>query len=190
MYTKKETEYQYHPVIINMIEDYAGGATLERGILLSTDELKPGHFVGVVAGLAKVFKTAEVNANVAADGKSVQLKKGHEFKTDDFIATSALTGASTKISAITIGTDYDTITLTATLGALTAGAVLVQAKTEAAAGSAQMPFDVEGVTVAKVDLTVPNQQVGICVRGTVNKALIAQPIDANVLKLFPLIRFK
>ena len=47
MYRKKQTEFQYAPVIIKVIEDVTGGGTIARAELKGViDELPPGVVVG------------------------------------------------------------------------------------------------------------------------------------------------
>ena len=43
--------------------------------------------------------------------------------------------------------------------------------------------------MAKVDLTVANQSCGLMVRGTIEEQNMPFPLDADLKKLMPLIRF-
>lgn len=201
MYLKKEREFQYHPAIVKMLEDVVGGGTIARADLRKAlfdgqplDELPPYCIVGRDEnGGWHVIKTARVTEAVAEAGKVVKVDKSHLFAVGDFVtAGGSFSGASDKITAIDkSNADYDSITLEAAIGAIAKDAVLVAVKAKAAAGSAEATVDTSEVviTMAKVDLTVANQSCGLMVRGTVKEGNMPFPLDADLKKLMPLIRF-
>lgn len=193
MYRKKETEFQYAPVIIKIIEDVTGGGTIARAELKGViGELPPGVVVGVDSnGLYHVVKTAKVSAVAAADAVAYQVEKNHVFKVGEAVTNGgALEGAADVISAIDkSNADYDTITLAGTIGAAAKGDVLVLATAKAAAEAATFKYAPVAVTMNKVDTTVANQQSGLLVRGTVNEAAMPYPTDSAIKALMPLIRF-
>lgn len=193
MYRKKETEFQYAPVIVNIIEDVTGGGTIARAELIGViDELPPGVVVGADSnGLYHVVKTAKVNAVAAADAVAYQVEKNHVFKVGEAVTNGgALEGAADVISAIDkSNADYDTITLAGTIGAAAKGDVLVLATAKAAAGAAAFKYAPVAVTMNKVVTTVANQQSGLLVRGTVNEAVMPYPVDSAIKALMPLVRF-
>ena len=201
MYRKREREFQYPPGIEKIIEDVISGGTIDRRDLQnalfngkSLDKLPP--IVIVVkdpeTGLYHVLKTALVSEAAAADATTYKVAKNHLFGVGDFVTVGgALTGASDKITAIDkSNSEFDTITLEATIGAAAKGQVLVQAKDKQAAKAAKLPYDGElVVTMNKVDLTVANQQSGLLVRGTVNKSCMPFPVDKDLKALMSFIRF-
>lgn len=193
MYRKKQTEFQYAPVIIKVIEDVTGGGTIARAELKGViDELPPGVVVGVDSnGLYHVVKTAKVSAIAAEDATSIQVEKGHLLKVGDAVTVSGdLSGAADVISSInTANVDYDVIALAATIGAAAVGDVLVLAEKKAAAGASKFLYTPEAVTMNKVDTTVANQQSGLLARGSVNERVMPYPVDSAIKALMPLIRF-
>lgn len=190
MYVKREEEFQYAPVIENCIEDYTGGLTIARADITGLDELPPGYIAGTdERGLGHVIKTAKVKTAVAEDGKAITVNKGHLFKVGDAVTTTNLTGVSSVIGSITNGSDSDILNVTSAFGVIDADAVLVEAKGEAVAGSAELKYKIVGVTKNKIDLTVANQQSGVMARGSVNEKTMPQPIDTAIKALLPLIRF-
>lgn len=199
MYRKREREFQYPPGIEKIIEDVIGGGTIDRRDFQNAlfngrplDELPP--IVMAVqdpeTGIYHVLKTAMVSE--AGSGTSYKIAKNHLFGVGDFVTVGGdLSGASEEITAIDkSNTDYDVLTLVATIGEAAKGKVLVQAKDKQAAGSAALPYEGEVVlTMSKVDLTVANQQSGLLVRGTVNGACMPFPVDKGLKALMPFIRF-
>ncbi len=193
MYRKKQTEFQYAPVIIKVIEDVTGGGTIARAELKGViDELPPGVVVGVDSnGLYHVVKTAKVSAIAAADAVAYKVDKNHAFKVGEAVTNGGdLQAAADVISAIDkTNADYDTITLAGTIGAAAKGDVLVLASAKAAAEAAAFKYVPVAVSMNKVDTTVANQQSGLLVRGTVNEAVMPYAIDSAIKAEMPLIRF-
>lgn len=193
MFRKKETEFQYAPVIVKVIEDVAGGGTIARAELKGViDELPPGVVVGVDSnGLYHAVKTAKVTEIAAADAVAYKVDKNHVFKVGEAVTNGGdLKAAADVISAIDkSNADYDTITLAGTIGAAAVGDVLVLASAKAAAEAAAFKYVPVAVSMNKVDTTVANQQSGLLVRGTVNEAVMPYPVDSAIKALMPLIRF-
>lgn len=186
MYNKKETEYQYHPVISKIIEDVQGGATLAKADFpAGVEEAAPGMQVGFdTNGLARVIKTAKATEVAGATATTYKLSN-NPFKVNDFITKDGLAGAAVKVTAV----NGDSITVSATMTAAAVGDVFIQAKAEADAGSAALAYTPIGVSMSKVDLTVDNQPTGILVRGSVNKAQMPMPLSASIAAKLPLILF-
>ena len=196
MYLKKEKEFQYHPAIIKMLEDVVGGGTIARADLRKAlfdghplDELPPYCIAGRDEnGGWHIIKTAKVLEAVEAAGKVIKVAKNHLFAIGDFVtAGGKFDGASDKITAIDkSNAAYDSITLAAAIGAMAKDMVLV-----ADAGSAEATVETSevAITMAKVDLTVANQSCGLMVRGTIEEQNMPFPLDADLKKLMPLIRF-
>lgn len=193
MFRKRETEFQYAPVIVKIVEDVAGGGTVARaGLKGILNELPPGVLVGKDSnGLYHPLKTAKITDTADASATDYEVAKGHVFKVGDFVTLGGgLAKAASAISAIdTSDDDVDTITVAATLTAAAKGDILVQAKAAASAGAAKFAVEPEAITMNKVDLTVANQQSGLLVRGTVNEAVMPYPVDAGLKATLPLVRF-
>ena len=140
-----------------------------------------------------VIKTAKVTEAVEAAGKVIKVAKNHLFAVGDFVAAGGkFDGASDKITIIDkSNAAYDSITLAAAIGAIAKDMVLVTVKAKADAGSAEATVETSevAITMAKVDLTVANQSCGLMVRGTIEERNMPFPLDADLKKLMPLIRF-
>jgi len=201
MFLKREKEFQYHPAITLMLEDVVGGGTISRADLRTAlfdsqplDELPPFCVVGRDAnGAWHVIKTAKVTEAVLADGIAIKVAKNHLFAVGEFVtAGGSFAAASDKIIAIDkSNAEYDLITVEATIGAISLGAVLVSAKAKAAAGSAVPTVDTSkvAITMAKVDLTVANQSCGLMRRGTIIEGNMPFALDSDLKKLMSLINF-
>lgn len=200
-YLKREKEFQYHPAIIKMLEDVVGGGTIARSDIRTAlfdgqplNELPPYCVVGRDENEAyHVVKTAKVIEDVAEAAKVIKVAKNHLFAVGDFATFGGdFKAASDKITAIDkSNAEYDSITLTGTIGAITKDKVLVAVTAKAAAGSVKATVDTSNlvITMAKVDLAVANQSCGLMVRGTINEANMPFPLDSDLKKLMPLIRF-
>ena len=116
----KETGTVYNPVFQNIIEDIPGGISFTVADLKAlTEEVKAGAVIGEdgsTAGKYHLIKTAAMQAAAVAGAVELKVEKNHEFVVGDFITNGQV---STEITVITTThTDYDTITVTATLDAL------------------------------------------------------------------------
>ena len=201
MFFKKEKEFQYHPVVIKMLEDVVGGGTIVRADLrtaifdgMPLDELPPYCVVGKDEnGGYRVIKTALVTEALEAEGTTVKVNKSHLFAVGDFVTIGGdLKGASDRITAIDkSNAGYDVITLEAKIGAAKVDQVLVGVKEKTTAGKATLVTSSSElvITLSKVDLTVANQSCGLMVRGTISEGNMPFPIDAGLKALMPLIRF-
>lgn len=196
MQFKKETEYQNHTsiLLIAIVEALTSGLTLAKDDLDQLDELPAGFLVAQDSnGLGRVIKTAGVYELAGDTDTAIKVSKGHCFKVGQFVMDAAKTGAAVTITAIDIShTDYDTITVDATIGVeLAVGAVLVEAAATASAGNGALKYPAPiGVGMSTVDLTKDNQQTGVLVRGTVNEGVLPFPVSAELKALVPLIRFE
>ena len=188
MYIKKENEYQYHPVIVKMLEDLPGGGVVKALCFPSLlDEVAPGVVMYKGSdGLLCPIKSAKATAT-ATSSATEYTAAGHHFKVDEFVTVDGLLAASKKVTAV----NGDKFTLEATLAVeVTTSTVFVQAATTATAGSATLVGDPIGVSNCKVDLTVANQTTGVCVRGTVNQEQLVYPLSTSVATKLTLIRFE
>lgn len=187
MYKKTESEYQNHPVVIRILEDKPGGGTMGRKSFPDNlDEVPAGIIVGENEnGLLQPIKTTKITGVSDADSV-VYSAIGHHFKIGDFVAIDGLKGKSVKIKAITT----DTFTVTETLGKLSEGDILLQVKGAAEAGKVELIVEPIGVSMSKVNLTIPNQPTGILIRGSVNSIQMPYPLSKTVSEKLELIRFE
>ena len=165
----KTEETAYHPFLLKVLEDIAGGVMVTAADLkTTTEELKAGAIIGEdgsIAGKYHLCKTAKVYEAVAAGATAVKANKNHEFKAGDFITNGQVSTAITSI--VTSNANYDTINLTATLDATEAvpiDTVLYQGSSETSNAATASEATVEGV--AEDYLTVANP------RGTTNDIIV------------------
>lgn len=122
--------------IVQNIGDIPGGMTLKTTnmggeYVYAGSPLCRTYTSSALDGMVEVVKTAEVQANYTS-GTSIRVLKGHHFKVGDGIAQEGMTASDT-ITAIdkTTSTAYDTLTIAGTIGACSAGTVLVQVTIDA-----------------------------------------------------------
>ena len=114
-------------VIMHRVADIRGGVSIKTSEL-SGDYLNEGSVLSVPdSGICHVIKIAVVSANAAADATTIKVKKNHHFKAGEFVMVNTGGKASTISSIDTSNSGYDELTVDQALGALTAGAQLVQA---------------------------------------------------------------
>lgn len=131
MTVKRKRDVDTPRVFMHKLADIRGGVSVAASEL-GGDFLREGAILSApVNGITHVVKTAQVVAEVAASGKVIKVKKLHNFKVGDII-TSALGKAAHAITAINdSGKEYDELTIGTTIGALSIGNVIVEAKAEA-----------------------------------------------------------
>ena len=132
------------------------GETLKGGSLISFDES---------TRVAKVIKSAIVQANATNTATDILVLKGHPFKVGDYLA--AVEGG--KAYAITVintsNASYDTLTVGTTLGvALTAGDALFQST--ATGASAAVALTPNGLSYEDYTITA-STDIAVVTRGTV-----------------------
>jgi hypothetical protein len=199
---RKSQETPYHPIFLKILEDIPGGVTFcVADLKTGTEEIKAGALLGEdgsTAGLFHLVKVAELHADAANDATEYQVKKGHQFKVGDIIATKDV--ASCKAYAIseidTSNEDYDVLTVGTSLGvAMTAadGVYLIQAAAQDTSGGAfSVKYPAEAILNANLDISGDNPNViaAAVVRGTVKESLLPYPVsDAQKTALTDRIRF-
>lgn len=138
--TKKVTS---NGVVIfqKVLETARGGFALDVTGLTIGDTLKGGSLISYDEStrIAKVIKSAVVQANAANNAVNIRVTKGHFLKVGDNLART-LGGAAYAISAInTTDPDYDQVMVATTLGvALTAGDVLFVSTASGASAAAAL----------------------------------------------------
>lgn len=135
-------------VFMHKIADVRGGVSVSTAEL-GSDYLPEGAVLSApVKGICYVVKTAVLAAQLSDTETEVKVKKGHQFKKDDFVLLKEGAKAS-KVSAIdSSNKDYDVLTLAATLG-LTAAlgdsiAEAAEASTTTTSALKREPFAVVG----------------------------------------------
>ena len=117
-------------VLMHRIADIRGGVSVKASEL-GGDFLYEGAVLSAAdeKGLCHVVKIAQVVAEVGASDKTIKVKKGHNFAKGDFIMTK-VGGVAYDITAIdTEGSKtFDTITVSTTLGAISKGGFIIEAK--------------------------------------------------------------
>lgn len=117
-------------VFVHKVADIRGGVSVSVTDL-GSDFLLEGAVVSTPEnGICHVVKVAEVIAAVTAEGKTVKVKKGHQFKEGDIVLLTegAKATAITKIDKT--AKTHDSITLKAALGEIAIGGFLTEAKAE------------------------------------------------------------
>lgn len=151
-------------------KDLAAGKVLQGGAVIGRD----------TAGLYHVIKTAKVTADVAANGTTVEVAKGHHFKAGDIVMADKGNKA-VAIASISSGDTDDTITLpTGGLGvAVEKDAAIVQGKAAADAGA--FPYDPVAVVADSYDVeSLGNHLVAAVTIGQFKAALA--PATSDKLK--------
>lgn len=154
-------------VLMHKIADIRGGVSVNTSEL-GGDYLREGSVLSApVDGVSHVVKTAVVAAEVAAADKTVKVKKLHNFKVGDFVL-AAENSVAAKITAIddTTSKEYDTLTLSAALGAVALGGAIAEAKEASTDGSAlkYTPLAVSGTgkpILPKTNLDVDAWLIGV-----------------------------
>ena len=96
--------------------DFPAGAVAKKGLPLAVD---------FTTRDAKPVKTLVLAANLGASATSISANKNHIFKVGDHVGNGTKASTITAIDSTT-STTVDAITISAALGALTAGTVLTQ----------------------------------------------------------------
>lgn len=114
-------------VIMHRVADIRGGVSVMTSEL-GGDFLREGAVLSAPEnGICHVVKIATVVAEVAAADKTVKVAKFHNFRANDIVCADE-NGTAVKISKIDESNkDYDTVTLSAALGAIAKGGFLVEA---------------------------------------------------------------
>lgn len=123
-------------VLMHKIADIRGGVSIKVSEL-GGDFLKEGSVLSAPDnGICHVVKVAEVIEAVTATGKTVKVKKGHNFKQGDF-AMLIENGAAVEIESVdSKGKDSDTIKIKAALGVINVGDCIAEAKEASTSTSA------------------------------------------------------
>lgn len=174
-------------VFDNKIETVPGGITLavkdltQKRVSAGTPAGKDSN------GLYHVTKTARVNTAVGETDKSIKVDKKHNFKVGDILAYGSKGNAITKIDTSNAG--YDSITISAALGAIVIGEVVFEGDKSGDDGVKYKypPILLTGTTMDVIE--GDNHLVDGVVRGSVREAAIEAAISEEIKKLLPLIRF-
>jgi len=212
----KQTETQYNPVFLKILEDVVGGVTIRTARIPTTTKfLRPGTPLKAdttSVGLYDIVKTAKLKRTLGTSAcvtiyvysSSLPNAPGHEFKVGEWIMIdstgSAATIASITIGAKTNGVGTDIIYLTAGGGGLNAtaitGTILQEADNDVTTAAAPLHLascllrDAVRVRLES-GYTLQNIMAGAVVRGTVDESILpyAMPTEAVKTPLTARIRF-
>ena len=180
----KKTESPEKLVFVSKLETVPGGGTVAVKDL-GGDRVYAGAPLHKDSnGLYHVIKVAKVAENAGSTATEIKIAKGSHLKAGDYLGVA---GSSVKqISAIDRegSTSYDTVTLAATLGALTAGDLLEGVQ------SSNAGYSVDGYLGETFDiLKGDNHLQSIVVRGTITESVLAMPVTSRIKSATPLVRF-
>ena len=194
----KETEVQYNPVFLKVLEDVVGGVTINTTRIPSTTKfLYPGTPLAQSAssvGLYNVVKTAKLKVAITTAAcvtiyvysSDLPNAPGHNFKVGEYMMLDGNASACT-IAAITIGTKTsgvgtDTIVFTAGGGGfntdtVAAGRLILEAAADVTTGAAaKFSADCllrDGVRVRlESGYTLENITAGAVLRGSVDESIL------------------
>lgn len=142
MTVKRRKDVRTPRVVMHRIADIRGGVSVKTSEL-GGDFLNEGAVLSVAdeKGLCHVVKIAQVVAEVGATDKTIKVKKGHNFKTGDFLMTN-VGGVAYDITAIdTEGSStFDTITVSTTLGAIAKGGFVIEAAAKSTSTTSALKY--------------------------------------------------
>ena len=128
MTVKRVKDVKVPRVFMHKIADIRGGVSV-CVTELGSDFLPEGTPLSApVDGICHVVKVGSAVAAAAATDKAVKVAKGHQFKAGDAVMASE-GGAAAKVSSIdSSAKGYDTLALSAAIGAVAVGGAVVEAK--------------------------------------------------------------
>ncbi len=173
----KSSDTRYLPVFRRIFEDIPGGVTLKTANLPSDKyEVKEGQLIAPAAsgGTYEVVKTAKLTASYASNESHMKVNVKNLLAVGDFLTDGTKTPK--KITAITRGSTYDDIKLSAALAKdLATGDLLIEplASNATANKHAATALLRDTVQVREEDGTaMQNILAGAVIRGTVNESLL------------------
>ncbi len=129
MTVKRRKDSATRPIFVHKIADVRGGVSVATSDLAGNylAEGAPLYYSGGSEGDGKWHALKYARVTEAATGTAVKVEKTHNLKTGDLLLAT-IGGDKSRVTKIdTSKSSYDTITLSATLGTLEAGAVLLEA---------------------------------------------------------------
>lgn len=179
----RKTDVRQVRAFTHKLADISNGAALYIDDLTQATVCEGAPVGKDSSGYYHIVKTAVLGANASNTDTTYSVKKGHNFKVGDIImaAKSAKAYAITAIATNSGDNTLDDITVGTTLGvALTAGAVLMQAASAGASGSAYKYAPIgllgEGYDVKSGE----NLFVNIVTIGQIKEACIACGISSAI----------
>jgi hypothetical protein len=121
---KRESENRVIKSILHRIADIPGGVTVSVADLGGSALVEGTPLALTTNGLFHVCKTAKIVTEAANNAVNYEVAKGSHFKVGDYFATEASNGKQITAIDKTTNADKDVITLSATLGTLTAVGVV------------------------------------------------------------------
>ena len=183
-----ETDSSGVIIFDTILEDFTGGAILDRTRLKSTDEIKAGSLLYINAGVAEIVKTALVITGGSATG--IRVAKGHQFIAGDFLTAGTSVHAEPIATITTTEDAYDTLTIGTTLGTNPgAGEVLYEAAFHTAANISTLKYTANAILRSTTNVEAANNTVSGVVRGSVRDAALPCPAGSLHKTALKLIRF-
>lgn len=175
------------PLFQKVLETARGGFTLDTTGLTNGATIPGGSVISFdeTTRIAKVFKTAEVVENAGSSATAYKVKKGSLFNVGDYIA-NATGGKAYAITSIDASgsSDYDTLTVGTSIGAVTAGDGIFQSS---ATGATAAAFAATPNGLLYEDTTVAtNADLSVVIRGTVYAKRVPGA-SADIKSALPLI---
>jgi hypothetical protein len=173
----KSTDTKYNPVFRKILEDIPGGVTLKVSVLPSDKyEVLEGALIAPSAttGLHEVVKNAKLAVNHVSNEANLKINVNNYIAVGDFLTNGTVTGC--KVTAITRGTTYDTLTLaTAYVATLATNTFVFEALSSIVTTKKHTASALLAQTVQFRDVTgtaLQNITAGAVTRGTVNESLM------------------
>lgn len=140
MTVKRRKDTRTPRVFMHKVADIRGGVSVKISDL-GGDYLREGAVLSAPDnGICHVVKIAEVVAEVGASETAIKVKKLHNLKVGDYVMAGE-GGVAYAITAIDDSNkDYDTISVGTTLGAISAGAFIMEASGESSGSDSALKY--------------------------------------------------
>ena len=177
-------------------EDLPGGAVLYKAELRDGPSgiMAEGVLLSLVSGIAHLTKTAMVWSSFKDSATGINIYKENELKVNDFISDSLFTMTSRRIIDIDrSNVSYDFVNIGSGFNVSgCAGTILVETSASGTSGiNSALKYVPDGIGISELplDLSRMNAGMGVMVRGSVRTAQMPFPVDGELKKYLPLIRF-
>ena len=190
----KDTETQYHPVFISIMEDIPGGGTLKNSEAPSdVTVIGAGTLVAEIsatAGLYNIVKSQKSTSTQAAITTITLVASSAYkglFKVGEFIGVYGKATLSTISSVTRTAAGTDTIITGTGIGTLTTAAIVIEGAAAATVVAAEQTgrYTAMGMIRSNTRVrdddftTLNNVSIGIVVRGSVNESILPYDVDAG-----------
>jgi hypothetical protein len=171
-----------------ILEDFSGGAILDRTRLSSTDEIKAGSLLYITGGVAEIVKTVE--AITGGSATDIRVAKGHQFVVGNHITLGTSVHAETLTAIDATGASYDVLTIGTTLGSSPdTGTVIYEAAAQTSSNTSTLLYTANAILKNTTNVERANNQVSGVVRGTARDAALPCAAGSLHKAALSLIRF-